>query len=71
MGKRFIYASSSSVYGIKSEENVSENASLKPLTDYSKYKVLCEEQLLKFVQMIFVAQALDRLLSVAIQTDKD
>lgn len=45
--KRFIYASSSSVYGIKSEENVSENASLKPLTDYSKYKVLCEEQLFK------------------------
>jgi len=40
---RFIYASSSSVYGIKEEENVTEKLSLEPLTDYSKYKALCEE----------------------------
>ena len=40
---RFIYASSSSVYGVKKEENVTEELSLEPLTDYSKYKVLCEE----------------------------
>ncbi len=45
--KRFIYASSSSVYGIKSEENVTEELALEPLTDYSKYKALCEEVLLK------------------------
>jgi len=45
--QRFIYASSSSVYGLKEEENVTENLSLKPLTDYSKYKALCEEILLK------------------------
>jgi len=45
--KRFIYASSSSVYGIKKEENVTEDLSLEPLTDYSKYKALCEEILLK------------------------
>jgi nucleoside-diphosphate-sugar epimerase len=44
---RFIYASSSSVYGIKEEENVTENLPLQPLTDYSKYKALCEEILLK------------------------
>jgi nucleoside-diphosphate-sugar epimerase len=44
---RFIYASSSSVYGIKEEENVTEDLSLLPLTDYSKYKALCEEVLLK------------------------
>lgn len=44
---RFIYASSSSVYGIKEEENVTEDLPLKPLTDYSKYKALCEEVLLK------------------------
>ncbi len=43
--KRFIYASSSSVYGIKSEPLVSEDLSLEPLTDYSKYKALCEELL--------------------------
>ncbi len=40
--KRFIYASSSSVYGIKSEPNVNEDMSLEPLTDYSKFKVDCE-----------------------------
>jgi nucleoside-diphosphate-sugar epimerase len=44
---RFIYASSSSVYGIKAEEHVTENLPLEPLTDYSKYKALCEEVLLK------------------------
>lgn len=44
--KRFIYASSSSVYGIKEEENVTEDLPLLPLTDYSKYKALCEEVLL-------------------------
>lgn len=42
---RFIYASSSSVYGIKEEENVSEDLPLEPLTDYSRFKVMCEEVL--------------------------
>ncbi len=45
--KRFVYASSSSVYGVKQEENVTEELSLEPLTDYSKYKALCEGYLLK------------------------
>ncbi len=44
--QRFIYASSSSVYGIKEEENVTEDLPLQPLTDYSKYKALCEDVLL-------------------------
>ena len=43
---RFIYASSSSVYGIKNEPEVTEDLSLEPLTDYSKYKALCEKVLL-------------------------
>lgn len=43
--KRFIYASSSSVYGIKEEENVTEDLPLLPLTDYSKFKAMCEEVL--------------------------
>lgn len=38
----FIYASSSSVYGIKDQPNVNEEVSLDPLTDYSKFKALCE-----------------------------
>ena len=41
--QRFIYASSSSVYGIKKEKNVHEKISLEPLTDYSKYKAECEK----------------------------
>ena len=44
---RFIYASSSSVYGIKDELNVHEEMDLKPLTDYSKFKANCEEICLK------------------------
>jgi nucleoside-diphosphate-sugar epimerase len=43
--QRFIYASSSSVYGIKDTENVTEDLPLEPLTDYSKYKALCETYL--------------------------
>ena len=46
--KRFVYASSSSVYGIKKEENVHEEMSLEPLTDYSKFKALCEDLLQKY-----------------------
>lgn len=45
--KNFIYASSSSVYGIKDEEEVTEDLPLEPLTDYSKYKAKCEEVLLR------------------------
>ncbi|MEK7578703.1 MAG: SDR family oxidoreductase [Patescibacteria group bacterium] len=43
--KRFIFASTSSVYGVKREENVTENLALEPLTDYSKYKAFCEMEL--------------------------
>jgi nucleoside-diphosphate-sugar epimerase len=41
--KRFIYASSSSVYGIKDEPNVHEEMTLEPLTDYSRFKADCEK----------------------------
>lgn len=41
--KRFIYASSSSVYGTKDEEEVTEDLPLNPLTRYSQCKVDCEE----------------------------
>ncbi|TQE84002.1 NAD(P)-dependent oxidoreductase [Leptospira noguchii] len=46
--KRFIYASSSSVYGIKDEPNVTEDFSLEPLTDYSKFKADCEKILSEY-----------------------
>jgi nucleoside-diphosphate-sugar epimerase len=45
--QRFIYASSSSVYGVKEEERVTEELSLEPLTDYSKFKAICEEIILE------------------------
>ena len=42
---RFIYASSSSVYGIKEEKDVHEDMTLEPLTDYSRFKADCEQVL--------------------------
>ncbi len=44
--KRFIYASSSSVYGIKKEPKVTEDLALEPLTQYSQLKVEVEHYLL-------------------------
>ena len=46
--KRFIYASSSSVYGVKAEKDVHEDMLLEPLTDYSKFKAECEKILLEY-----------------------
>ena len=46
--KRFFFASSSSVYGIKEETNVHEGMSLEPLTDYSIFKMNCEEILSEY-----------------------
>jgi nucleoside-diphosphate-sugar epimerase len=43
---RFIYASSSSVYGVSESENVTEEHPLVPLTLYNKYKGMCEPILL-------------------------
>src|SRR6266404_9212389 len=43
--RRFVYASSSSVYGVKDVPNVTEDMGLEPLTDYSRYKAMCEEVL--------------------------
>ena len=51
---RFIYASSSSVYGIKTEPEVTEDLPLEPLTDYSKYKALCEKYLTENARDEFV-----------------
>ena len=45
--RRFVYASTSSVYGVSDSENVTEDHPLVPLTDYNKYKGLCEPILLE------------------------
>ena len=52
--KRFIYASSSSVYGVSEKTNVTESHPLVPLTLYNKYKGLCEPLLFKHETEDFV-----------------
>jgi nucleoside-diphosphate-sugar epimerase len=56
--KKFIYASSSSVYGVKKEKNVDEEMSLEPLTDYSKFKADCEKILFEYNSKDFSAVVL-------------
>lgn len=46
--ERFIYVSSSSVYGVSDAPDVTEEHPLVPLTDYNKYKGLCEPILLRY-----------------------
>src|SRR5579871_2094526 len=52
--KRFIYASSSSVYGVSDQPDVTEDHPLVPLTLYNKYKGMCEPLLFKHQSADFV-----------------
>lgn len=52
--KRFIFASSSSVYGVRSEPEITEDLSPQPLTDYSRYKAECEKVLLQEATDTFI-----------------
>lgn len=52
--KRFIYASSSSVYGVSNKKNVTEDHPLLPLTLYNKYKGMCEPILLNHTNNNFI-----------------
>ena len=52
--KRFIYASSSSVYGYSEAPRVTEEHPLVPLTLYNKFKGLCEPLLFKHQSKDFV-----------------
>lgn len=52
--KRFVFASSSSVYGVSDSPDVTEDHPLVPLTLYNKYKGLCEPLLLKHTDKDFV-----------------
>lgn len=52
--KRFIFASSSSVYGVSDSPDVREDHPLVPLTLYNKYKGLCEPLLFKHTTKDFV-----------------
>jgi nucleoside-diphosphate-sugar epimerase len=56
--RRFIYASSSSVYGVKHEPNVTEELPLEPLTDYSRFKAECETILAEYQSPSFTTVVL-------------
>ena len=47
--KKFVYASSSSVYGFSDDPNVTEEHPLVPLTLYNKFKGMCEPVLKKYL----------------------
>lgn len=48
--KRFIYASSGSVYGIKEELQVTEDLELRPVSEYNKTKMVAERVLLSYAE---------------------
>lgn len=52
--KRFIYASSGSVYGVKEEAQVTEELELTPISDYNKTKMVAERVLLSYADQMVV-----------------
>ena len=46
--EHFIFASSGSVYGLKTEERVTEDLNLVPLSEYNKTKMVAERSLLSY-----------------------
>ena len=48
--ERFIYASSGSVYGVKEEEQVTEDLTLEPISEYNKTKMVAERVLLSYAE---------------------
>ena len=51
--KKFIYASTCSVYGVSDKANITEDHPLLPITDYNKYKAKCEPVLQKYLDRNF------------------
>lgn len=52
--KHFIYASSGSVYGIKKEDQVTEELDLTPITEYNKSKFVAERAVLSYADRMKV-----------------
>ena len=52
--KQFIYASSGSVYGVKEEDQVTEDLDLKPISEYNKTKMVAERVLLSYSDKMIV-----------------
>ena len=51
---RFIYASSGSVYGVKTERKVTENLTLEPISEYNKTKMVSERVLKSYSENMCV-----------------
>ena len=56
--ERFLNTSSSSVFGLKDEQEVTEDLPLDPLTGYSKFKADCEKILLEYKDEDFVVTSI-------------
>ena len=56
--KRFIYASTGAVYGVKGEPHVYEEMELEPLTDYARFKADCESILFEYQSENFTTVAI-------------
>jgi nucleoside-diphosphate-sugar epimerase len=52
--KLFVYASSASVYGISDAPDVTEDHPLRPVSDYNRYKKICEDLLRNSAQFDYV-----------------
>jgi nucleoside-diphosphate-sugar epimerase len=52
--KRFVYASSGSVYGVKDEPQVTEDLELLPISEYNKTKMVAERVLLSYADKMAV-----------------
>lgn len=53
--KRYLFASSGSIYGLKREKHVTEELGLDPITDYNKSKMICEKVVESFKDRISTA----------------
>ncbi|MDA8716498.1 SDR family oxidoreductase [Alphaproteobacteria bacterium] len=52
--KNFIYASSGSVYGVKEEEQITEDLPLDPISEYNKTKMIAERVLLSYSEQMSI-----------------
>ncbi len=55
--RRFIFASSSSVYGVSDAERVTEDHPRHPITHYNRFKGLCEDVLFRYTSPAFTTVA--------------
>ncbi|MGD1083259.1 MAG: SDR family oxidoreductase [Verrucomicrobiota bacterium] len=56
--RRFLYVSTSSVYGVSDAPEVTEEHPFVPLTDYNRYKGLCEPLLFRHQSPVFLTTIL-------------